>query len=59
MESKMGSNASTVAAGLAAQSKLPEVGTTIFTVMSALAQSEGALNLSQGVPRFRRPAGAT
>ncbi|MBX2979547.1 MAG: aminotransferase class I/II-fold pyridoxal phosphate-dependent enzyme [Flavobacteriales bacterium] len=30
--------------------KLPEVGTTIFTVMSRLAQEVGAINLSQGFP---------
>ena len=41
---------------LAAQSKLPTVGTTIFTQMSALAQQEGALNLSQGFPDFDGPA---
>ena len=40
---------------LATQSKLPEVGTTIFTRMSALAQQEGALNLSQGFPDFDGP----
>ena len=34
------------------QSKLPQVGTTIFTVMSALAQQHGAINLSQGFPNF-------
>lgn len=33
-------------------SKLPEVGTTIFTVMSRLAQEHNALNLSQGFPNF-------
>ncbi|HNL39204.1 MAG TPA: methionine aminotransferase [Saprospiraceae bacterium] len=33
-------------------SKLPHVGTTIFTVMSALAQQHGAINLSQGFPNF-------
>lgn len=33
-------------------SKLPQVGTTIFTVMSQLAQQHGALNLSQGFPEF-------
>jgi methionine transaminase len=33
-------------------SKLPEVGTTIFTVMSALAQKHNAVNLSQGFPDF-------
>lgn len=32
--------------------KLPNVGTTIFTVMSALATQTGALNLSQGFPSF-------
>jgi methionine transaminase len=33
-------------------SKLPHVGTTIFTVMSALAAEHGAINLSQGFPNF-------
>ena len=33
-------------------SKLPLVGTTIFTVMSALAQKHSAINLSQGFPDF-------
>lgn len=33
-------------------SKLPDVGTTIFTVMSKLAQEHGAYNLSQGFPNF-------
>lgn len=33
-------------------SKLPEVGTTIFTVMSRLAAECGAINLSQGFPDF-------
>ncbi|MBL0129543.1 MAG: pyridoxal phosphate-dependent aminotransferase [Flavobacteriales bacterium] len=33
-------------------SKLPRVGTTIFTVMSKLAQECGAINLSQGFPDF-------
>ena len=37
-------------------SKLPDVGTTIFTVMSELARDEGALNLSQGFPDFDGPA---
>ncbi len=37
-------------------SKLPDVGTTIFTVMSALAQEHGAINLSQGFPDFDGPA---
>ncbi len=34
------------------ESKLPHVGTTIFTVMSGLAQQHGAINLSQGFPNF-------
>jgi methionine aminotransferase len=34
------------------KSKLPHVGTTIFTVMSALAQEHKAINLSQGFPDF-------
>ncbi len=33
-------------------SKLPEVSTTIFTVMSQLAHKHDALNLSQGFPNF-------
>lgn len=33
-------------------SKLPNVGTTIFTVMSALANEHSAINLSQGFPDF-------
>ncbi len=33
-------------------SKLPQVGTTIFTVMSKLAHDHGAVNLSQGFPNF-------
>jgi len=34
------------------ESKLPNVGTTIFTVMSALAQEHGAINLAQGFPDY-------
>jgi methionine transaminase len=34
------------------KSRLPDVGTTIFTVMSKMAQEEGAINLSQGFPDF-------
>ena len=33
-------------------SRLPRVGTTIFTVRSALAQQHGAVNLGQGFPDF-------
>ena len=36
-------------------SKLPQVGTTIFTVMSKLAADCGAINLSQGFPSFDPP----
>ncbi len=35
--------------------KLPDVGTTIFTVMSRLAQEKGAINLGQGFPDFEPP----
>ena len=34
------------------QTKLPAVGTTIFTVMSALATEKNAVNLGQGFPDF-------
>jgi methionine aminotransferase len=34
------------------ESKLPTVGTTVFTVMSALAAQHGAVNLGQGFPDF-------
>ncbi len=37
-------------------SKLPNVGTTIFTLMSQLAEQHGAVNLSQGFPDFSPPA---
>ena len=37
-------------------SKLPSVGTTIFTVMSQLAGEHDAINLSQGFPDFPAPA---
>lgn len=36
----------------ALQSRLPNVGTTIFTVMSALATEKNAVNLGQGFPDF-------
>ena len=32
--------------------KLPDVGTTIFAVMSQVAQASGAINLAQGFPDF-------
>lgn len=34
------------------RSRLPEVGTSIFTVMSRMALEQGAINLSQGFPDF-------
>jgi methionine aminotransferase len=34
------------------QTKLPAVGTTVFTLMSALANQSGAVNLGQGFPDF-------
>lgn len=36
-------------------SKLPQVGTTIFTQMSTLANEHSAINLSQGFPDFDAP----
>ena len=38
------------------RTKLPKVGTTIFTVMSQLAAEHGAVNLGQGFPDFPVPA---
>ncbi len=43
----------------ALSSKLPDVGTTIFTVMSQLAHDTGAINLSQGYPSFEPPEALT
>ena len=37
------------------QSKLPDVGTTIFTVMSVLAARHNAVNLGQGFPDYEMP----
>lgn len=37
------------------ESKLPALGTTIFSQMSALAQQHNAINLSQGFPDFSGP----
>lgn len=37
------------------RSKLPDIGTTIFTLMSELAREQNALNLSQGFPDFDCP----
>lgn len=37
------------------KSKLPNLGTTIFTQMSALAQAHQAINLSQGFPDYDGP----
>src|SRR3972149_11651775 len=52
-------HASRVLAGernLKLESKLPDIGATIFTVMSKLANDHGAINLSQGFPDFACPA---
>lgn len=45
-------------AGAAATSrfKLPQVGTTIFTIMSRRAAERGAINLGQGFPDFEPPS---
>ena len=45
--------------GRSVTSKLPDVGTTIFTVMSQLAHETGAINLAQGFPSFDPPQGLT
>ena len=45
-------NASATLSPPALESKLPKVGTTIFTVMSALASEHKAVNLGQGFPDF-------
>ena len=37
------------------QTKLPKVGTTIFSVMSQLSAEQGAINLGQGFPDFEGP----
>ncbi|KFX13853.1 pyridoxal phosphate-dependent aminotransferase [Pectobacterium betavasculorum] len=44
-----------MSAALILDSKLPSLGTTIFTQMSALAQQHQAINLSQGFPDFDGP----
>ena len=48
----MNASTATLARTPQVTSRLPEVGTTIFTVMSALAQQHGAVNLGQGFPDF-------
>ncbi|ALD22901.1 methionine aminotransferase [Hymenobacter sp. DG25A] len=40
-------------------SKLPDVGTSIFSVMSQLAAEHGAINLAQGFPDFDPPTNLT
>ena len=37
------------------RSKLPHIGTTIFTVMTNRARELGAINLAQGFPDFPMP----
>lgn len=41
---------------LTLHSRLPEVGTTIFTTISAWSQEHGAINTGQGFPDFEPPA---
>lgn len=41
------------------ESKLPDVGTTIFTIMSQMAHDHQAINLSQGYPDYDGPAALT
>ena len=52
MNTPMSPALSTAAQLAAFPSRLPTVGTTIFTVMSALAAEKGAVNLGQGFPDF-------
>ena len=40
---------------MAIKSKLPDIGTTIFTVMSRMAAECNAINLSQGYPDYNSP----
>ena len=37
---------------LSISSRLPDIGTTIFDVMTKMANENGAINLSQGFPDF-------
>ncbi len=41
------------------ESKLPDVGTTIFTIMSQMAHDHKAINLSQGYPDYDGPLALT
>ena len=41
------------------ESKLPDVGTTIFTIMSQMAHDHQAINLSQGYPDYDGPSALT
>ncbi len=52
MNAPLESTTPTAIAPPAFPSRLPKVGTTIFTVMSALAAERGAVNLGQGFPDF-------
>lgn len=42
----------TLSSAVAARSKLPDVGTTIFSVIGQLSAQHNAINLSQGAPNF-------
>src|SRR5690606_37978330 len=48
-------HAATTLRAMPVESKLPRVGTTIFTVMSQLAAEHRAVNLGQGFPDFPVP----
>jgi methionine aminotransferase len=52
MNSRGGAEVPLDPAALVGESRLPDVGTTIFTVMSTLAAKSGAINLGQGFPDF-------
>jgi methionine aminotransferase len=43
---------SLMTSAVSVESKLPDIGTSIFTVMTRLANERGAINLSQGFPDF-------
>ncbi len=52
IDTRMSSGDNAVKSAWTPASKLPDVGTTIFTVIGQLADEHQALNLSQGAPNF-------
>jgi methionine aminotransferase len=56
MEYLMSKSISKSKLNLKLESKLPNVGTSIFSEMSGLAIKTGAINLSQGFPEFETPS---